>query len=108
MEPEIIDWNNIDSVFIEDDTYENLNAPKWVDFSVPDEQPIDDDAWFCNPGMTHLDFLGFLFLIILRLVTEKVIRKKENNVKISCKYFDFGGYNFVPFFKNFLAFLFFI
>ncbi|KAG5252851.1 interferon-activable protein [Salix suchowensis] len=53
MEPEVIDWDNIDSVFIEDDTYENLNAPKWVDFSASPEQPVDDDAWFCKPGCKH-------------------------------------------------------
>ncbi|KAB5519486.1 hypothetical protein DKX38_023805 [Salix brachista] len=53
MEPEVIDWDNIDSVFIEDDTYENLNAPKWVDLSASPEQPVDDDAWFCKPGCKH-------------------------------------------------------
>ncbi|KAJ9181121.1 hypothetical protein P3X46_009285 [Hevea brasiliensis] len=56
MEPEIIDWNSIDSVFVEDETYENLDAPKWVDFSAfgPDEQlNDDDDAWFYNPNCKH-------------------------------------------------------
>jgi len=44
MEPGIIDWDSIDSVFIEDDTYENMNAPKWVDFSAFPEQPVNDEA----------------------------------------------------------------
>lgn len=66
MEPEVIDWDNIDSVFFEDDTYENLNAPKWVDFSASPEQPVDDDAWFCKPGMILLNSLC--------LVSKKVIK----------------------------------
>lgn len=53
MEPGIIDWDSIDSVFIEDDTYENMNAPKWVDFSAFPEQPVNDEAWFCKPGCKH-------------------------------------------------------
>ncbi|KAK8493687.1 hypothetical protein V6N13_025571 [Hibiscus sabdariffa] len=54
MEHEIedIDWNNIDSVFQEDDAYENINAPNWVDLSAP-SLTIDDDAWFCKPGCNH-------------------------------------------------------
>ena len=55
MEPEVIDWDNIDSLFIEDDTYENFNAPKWVDFSASPAQPVDDDAWFCKAGMILLN-----------------------------------------------------
>ncbi|GMJ02313.1 hypothetical protein like AT3G52110 [Hibiscus trionum] len=49
---EDIDWNNIESIFEEDDTYENINAPKWVDLSAP-SQSIDDDVWFCKPGCNH-------------------------------------------------------
>lgn len=49
MEPENIDWSNIESIFVEDETYEGFKAPKWVDLSVSDEL-IDDEAWFCNPG----------------------------------------------------------
>ena len=49
MDNENIDWNNIESIFEEDDTYENINAPKWVDLSAPCET-IDDEAWFCKPG----------------------------------------------------------
>ncbi|XP_022766012.1 uncharacterized protein LOC111310903 [Durio zibethinus] len=52
MEHENIDWNNIESIFEEDDTYENINAPKWVDLSAPCET-IDDEAWFCKPGCKH-------------------------------------------------------
>lgn len=50
MEHEIIDWNDIESIFEEDDTYEDINAPKWVDLSAPCET-IDDEAWFCKPGI---------------------------------------------------------
>ncbi|KAL4606993.1 hypothetical protein ACB092_09G143400 [Castanea dentata] len=52
MEPEKIDWNSVESIFVEDDTYENFDAPRWVDLSAPDE-PIDDQAWFCNPDCKH-------------------------------------------------------
>ncbi|XVE96010.1 hypothetical protein REPUB_Repub02eG0184800 [Reevesia pubescens] len=53
MDHENIDWNNIESIFEEDDTYENINAPKfWVDLSAPSEI-IDDEAWFCKPGCKH-------------------------------------------------------
>lgn len=51
MQPENIDWDNIDSTFIQDDTYENFDAPKWVDLSSSDELlVIDDEAWFCTHG----------------------------------------------------------
>jgi hypothetical protein len=50
MEPAKIDWKRIDSVFVEDRLYENLNAPKWFDFFAP-EDSTDDEAWFCRPGM---------------------------------------------------------
>jgi hypothetical protein len=50
MEPAKIDWKRIDSVFVEDRLYENLNAPKWFDFFAP-EGSTDDEAWFCRPGM---------------------------------------------------------
>ncbi|XP_057509941.1 uncharacterized protein LOC130792459 [Actinidia eriantha] len=52
MEPAKIDWATIKSVFAVDDLYEHINAPKWVDFSAPD-QSIDDEAWFCRPDCNH-------------------------------------------------------
>ncbi|KAG6789512.1 hypothetical protein POTOM_005613 [Populus tomentosa] len=52
MEPEKIDWKRIDSVFVEDRLYENVNAPKWFDFFAP-EDSIDDEAWFCRPDCNH-------------------------------------------------------
>ncbi|XAR63437.1 hypothetical protein NMG60_11023374 [Bertholletia excelsa] len=52
MEPAKIDWKNINSVFVVDDLYEHFNAPKWVDFSAPDES-VDDEAWFCRPDCNH-------------------------------------------------------
>ncbi|KAI4300756.1 hypothetical protein L6164_034094 [Bauhinia variegata] len=53
MDLENIDWDNIDSVFVEDDTYENFDAPKWVDFSASDEIIVDDEDWFCNHDCKH-------------------------------------------------------
>ena len=75
MEPEKIDWNSVESIFVEDDTYEridDLSAPNkpiddlsapvvkidWIDLSAPDEL-IDDQAWFRNPGQTHLLHVRF-------------------------------------------------
>ncbi|PIA48517.1 hypothetical protein AQUCO_01400833v1 [Aquilegia coerulea] len=52
MEPANIDWNNIESIFVVDELYENINAPKWVDFSAPDDY-VDDEAWFCKPECRH-------------------------------------------------------
>ncbi|CAL8169817.1 unnamed protein product [Prunus armeniaca] len=52
MDPENIDWGSIESVFVEDETYENFEAPKWVDLSSPDEL-IGDEAWFCSPDCNH-------------------------------------------------------
>ncbi|XP_041028565.1 uncharacterized protein LOC121268377 isoform X2 [Juglans microcarpa x Juglans regia] len=52
MEPENIDWNNVESEFIEDDTYENYDAPQWVDLSAPD-RPVHDEPWFCAPDCKH-------------------------------------------------------
>ena len=66
MEPEKIDWKSVESIFVEDDTYEpieNLSAPdepindpsapvvkiNWVNLFAPDE-PINNQAWFRNPG----------------------------------------------------------
>ncbi|KAG2325859.1 hypothetical protein Bca52824_008587 [Brassica carinata] len=57
MEPAQIDWNRIDSRFVEDVFYENLRAPKWFDFLSPnhlqDSSIDDDDAWFCKPDCNH-------------------------------------------------------
>lgn len=52
MEPAKIDWKRISSTLVVDDLYEDINAPKFVDFSAPDE-PVDDEAWFCRPGMSY-------------------------------------------------------
>ncbi|KAL7204372.1 hypothetical protein ACSBR2_017449 [Camellia fascicularis] len=52
MEPAKIDWKSINSVFVEDNLYEHINAPKWLDFSAPD-QSVDDEAWFCRPDCNH-------------------------------------------------------
>ncbi|XP_020213366.1 uncharacterized protein LOC109797668 [Cajanus cajan] len=53
MEPDNIDWDNIDSTFVQDDTYENFDAPMWVDLSAFDESLVDDEAWFCTHGCKH-------------------------------------------------------
>ncbi|KAL6557516.1 hypothetical protein OROMI_017866 [Orobanche minor] len=52
MEVANIDWQNIDSRFVKDELYEDINAPKWVDFSAPDDS-VDDEAWFCRPSCNH-------------------------------------------------------
>ncbi|KAG2668636.1 hypothetical protein I3760_14G001400 [Carya illinoinensis] len=52
MEPAKIDWKRIESIFVEDELYEHLSAPKWVDFLAPDYS-VDDDAWFCTPNCKH-------------------------------------------------------
>ncbi|KHN07392.1 hypothetical protein glysoja_012690 [Glycine soja] len=53
MEPDNIDWDNIDSTFSQDDTYENFGAPMWVDLSAFDESLVDDEAWFCTHDCKH-------------------------------------------------------
>ncbi|KAE9585292.1 hypothetical protein Lal_00017942 [Lupinus albus] len=53
MEPENIDWDNIDSTFVLDDAYENFNAPKWVDLSSNKLLDVDDEAWFCTHDCKH-------------------------------------------------------
>ncbi|KAL8161752.1 hypothetical protein V2J09_013241 [Rumex salicifolius] len=54
MEPARINWQTLESVFVRDDTFENINAPQWVDFLYPDDQSsIDDVAWFCKPDCKH-------------------------------------------------------
>ncbi|XP_022866770.1 uncharacterized protein LOC111386542 isoform X2 [Olea europaea var. sylvestris] len=52
MEVAVIDWKNIDSRFVTDEVYEHINAPQWIDFSVPDDA-INDEAWFCRPSCNH-------------------------------------------------------
>ncbi|KDP43467.1 hypothetical protein JCGZ_16754 [Jatropha curcas] len=53
MEPAKIDWKKVESIFVEDNLYENLNAPKWVDFLNPEDNSVDDEAWFCRPECNH-------------------------------------------------------
>ncbi|GLJ27431.1 hypothetical protein SUGI_0538570 [Cryptomeria japonica] len=40
-----IDWKNIHDRFVRDEFYENIWAPKWLDFLAL-EEPVDDDAWY--------------------------------------------------------------
>ncbi|XP_057524766.1 uncharacterized protein LOC130804372 [Amaranthus tricolor] len=57
MEAAKIDWKSIESVFVLDQVYENINAPQWVDFlasSSPSLLPREDDvAWFCRSDCKH-------------------------------------------------------
>ncbi|KMT18839.1 hypothetical protein BVRB_2g029440 [Beta vulgaris subsp. vulgaris] len=53
MEPAKIDWNNLDSVFIVDQVYENINAPQFVDFLSSTSPQPDDVAWFCRSDCKH-------------------------------------------------------
>lgn len=62
MEPAKIDWKRIESIFVEDELYEHINAPKWLDFLAPHES-VDDEAWFCRPS--ELFFLLNLYTQIL-------------------------------------------
>ncbi|RZC83095.1 hypothetical protein C5167_045882 [Papaver somniferum] len=52
MEPASIDWKNVNSIYVEDELYEHINAPKFIDFTAPDD-PVDDEAWFCKPDCKH-------------------------------------------------------
>ncbi|OVA12260.1 hypothetical protein BVC80_1779g31 [Macleaya cordata] len=52
MEPANIDWKNIKSIYIEDELFEHINAPKWIDFTAPEDK-VDDEAWFCRPDCRH-------------------------------------------------------
>ncbi|XP_015936766.1 uncharacterized protein LOC107462657 [Arachis duranensis] len=58
MEPAKIDWKRVAQEwnFVEDALYENINAPKWVDFLSLDHYSlnhVDDEAWFCRPDCKH-------------------------------------------------------
>ncbi|KAK0573908.1 hypothetical protein LWI29_015324 [Acer saccharum] len=53
MEPAKIDWKRIESVFVEDKLYENINAPKWVDFLRLEQHSVNDETWFCRPDCKH-------------------------------------------------------
>ncbi|KAK7271583.1 hypothetical protein RJT34_27610 [Clitoria ternatea] len=54
MEPAKIDWKRLEWHFVEDEFYEHINAPKWVDFSSLDHSlDTDDEAWFCKPDCKH-------------------------------------------------------
>ncbi|XP_048442099.1 uncharacterized protein LOC103945874 [Pyrus x bretschneideri] len=53
MEPAKIDWKSLEWRFIEDKYYEQINAPKWFDFLNPNDNSVDDQAWFCRPGCKH-------------------------------------------------------
>ncbi|KAL2330804.1 hypothetical protein Fmac_018385 [Flemingia macrophylla] len=55
MEPAKIDWKRLEWSFVEDELYENINAPKWVDFLSLDHSLNDhaDEAWFCKSDCKH-------------------------------------------------------
>ncbi|XP_074583956.1 uncharacterized protein LOC141839983 [Curcuma longa] len=54
MEPAIIDWKKVDSRYVRDEAYENINAPMWLDLAAaPNDVPVDDTAWFCRPDCKH-------------------------------------------------------
>ncbi|XP_023515216.1 uncharacterized protein LOC111779318 [Cucurbita pepo subsp. pepo] len=52
MEAAIIYWKNVQWRFVEDELYEHINAPKWVDFTAIHDA-VDDEAWFCRPDCKH-------------------------------------------------------
>ena len=46
-----------------DEFYEKIEAPKFVDFTLPDQYRPDDRYWFClRVGSCRNDFTFFLFL----------------------------------------------
>ncbi|KAG6513417.1 hypothetical protein ZIOFF_023741 [Zingiber officinale] len=54
MEPTVIDWKRVDSRYVRDEAYENINAPMWIDLAAPnDNVQVDDTAWFCRPDCNH-------------------------------------------------------
>ncbi|ESW20861.1 hypothetical protein PHAVU_005G020800 [Phaseolus vulgaris] len=55
MEPAKIDWKRLEWNFVEDELFEHINAPKWVDFLSLDHSINDhaDEAWFCKPDCRH-------------------------------------------------------
>ncbi|XP_014500251.1 uncharacterized protein LOC106761236 [Vigna radiata var. radiata] len=55
MEPAKIDWKRLEWNFVEDELFEHINAPKWVDFLALDHSVNDhaDEAWFCKPDCRH-------------------------------------------------------
>ncbi|CAL0326158.1 unnamed protein product [Lupinus luteus] len=55
MEPAKIDWKRLEWNFVEDQIYEHINAPKFVDFLSPHHNVAVDDgeAWFCRPDCNH-------------------------------------------------------
>ncbi|CAJ1958841.1 unnamed protein product [Sphenostylis stenocarpa] len=55
MEPAKIDWKRLEWNFVEDERFEHINAPKWVDFLSLDHSVNDhaDEAWFCKPDCKH-------------------------------------------------------
>ncbi|KAI4323396.1 hypothetical protein L6164_023008 [Bauhinia variegata] len=53
MEPAKIDWKRLEWKFEEDQLYEHINAPKWFDFLAPDDEFVDDEAWFCKSDCKH-------------------------------------------------------
>ncbi|KAK3223994.1 hypothetical protein Dsin_011019 [Dipteronia sinensis] len=67
MEPAKIDWKRIESVFVEDKLYENINAPKWVDFLIPEQHSVNDETWFCRPGKQESNGTNSKFQTLLAL-----------------------------------------
>lgn len=52
--------------FNEEDFYETIEAPKFVDLTAPDHRPEGDDRyWFCSrvgQNLNSLSFSNFFFL----------------------------------------------
>ncbi|KAG6509681.1 muscle M-line assembly protein unc-89-like isoform X1 [Zingiber officinale] len=54
MEPTVIDWKRVDSRYVRDEAYENINAPMWLDLAAANgDVQVDDTAWFCRPDCNH-------------------------------------------------------
>ena len=67
MEPNPPHNDKDSETFLNDFFYENIQAPKWIDFELP-EVPVDDYEWFCKrPGkdmtISHIEELSQISFI---------------------------------------------
>ena len=67
MEPNPSHDDRESETFLKDDFYENIQAPKWIDFELP-EAPVDDHEWFCRRAgkdmtISHIEELSQISFI---------------------------------------------
>ncbi|KAK9121418.1 hypothetical protein Syun_019035 [Stephania yunnanensis] len=86
MEPAKIDWSTIQSIYVEDDLYEHINAPKWFDFSALDDSAVADEAWFCKPDCRHPKTADDFFFNsklehVISVTESKILPLRDANMK---------------------------